>query len=212
MTHYRIEDVLTEEMKDKSPSELKIINAAIKNFAEKGYHNTKTKDIAKDAGLAEGTIFRYYKTKEELLTKLYPLAFQLAMPRMANDLVKMVEKQPKMDAGTMACVILKDRVGLILMNRKFFKAIIPEILYRTELREKIRDIMQEKIEETLKKIYEDRINNKEAIAVDYFVQFIFSTMVYYVGFLILFSDQVEVEALHKNIEAYVAAASKDWSK
>ena len=36
---------------------------AVDMFGEKGYASTSTSEIAKRAGVAEGTIFRYYKTK-----------------------------------------------------------------------------------------------------------------------------------------------------
>lgn len=45
----------------------KILQAAIEIFAEKGYAATSTSEIAKKAGVAEGTIFRHYSSKEKLL-------------------------------------------------------------------------------------------------------------------------------------------------
>jgi len=47
-----------------------IISAARQLFAQRGYHATTTKDIARAAGVAEGTIFRYFPTKAELLVEL----------------------------------------------------------------------------------------------------------------------------------------------
>ena len=43
--------------------EEKILKSAIKIFSEKGFSASTTSEIAKDAGVAEGTIFRYFKTK-----------------------------------------------------------------------------------------------------------------------------------------------------
>ena len=79
---YKIEKIFVEEFADKSSTEAKIFNAAILNFSQKGYHNTKTKDIANGAGIAEGTIFRYFKTKEEIFLKIFPLGLQLVLPKM----------------------------------------------------------------------------------------------------------------------------------
>lgn len=47
-----------------SEKQIKILEAAIEIFAEKGYASTSTSEIAKRAGVAEGTIFRHYKTKK----------------------------------------------------------------------------------------------------------------------------------------------------
>lgn len=44
-----------------------ILDAAVKVFAQKGFHLTTIKDIAKEANLAEGTIYNYFENKTALL-------------------------------------------------------------------------------------------------------------------------------------------------
>jgi AcrR family transcriptional regulator len=51
--------------------ELKILDASLKLFVERGFHGTSTAEIAKTAGVATGTLFHYFKTKEELINSLY---------------------------------------------------------------------------------------------------------------------------------------------
>ena len=51
--------------------EKEILAAALKLFVEFGFHGTPTSKIAKEAGVANGTLFHYFKTKEELIVKLY---------------------------------------------------------------------------------------------------------------------------------------------
>lgn len=48
-----------------------ILKAALKLFVEFGFHATPTSKIAKEAGVANGTLFHYFKTKEELIIVLY---------------------------------------------------------------------------------------------------------------------------------------------
>ena len=48
-----------------------IINAAIKVFAKKGFYNAKVADVAKMAGVADGTIYLYFKNKDDLLISLF---------------------------------------------------------------------------------------------------------------------------------------------
>jgi AcrR family transcriptional regulator len=43
-----------------------ILQAALDLFAEKGFHHTTTKAISRKAGIAEGTLFNYFETKEDL--------------------------------------------------------------------------------------------------------------------------------------------------
>jgi AcrR family transcriptional regulator len=51
--------------------ELQIINASLKLFSEKGFHGTSTAEIAKSAGVATGTLFHYFKSKESLINRVY---------------------------------------------------------------------------------------------------------------------------------------------
>lgn len=60
--------ITQSELPDK---QIAILNAALRLFAEYGFHGTPTSKIASEAGIAHGTIFHYYKTKDELVVALY---------------------------------------------------------------------------------------------------------------------------------------------
>jgi AcrR family transcriptional regulator len=49
----------------------RIIASAARLFGEKGYHNTTTAEIAEAAGVAAGTIYIYFSSKEELLVAVF---------------------------------------------------------------------------------------------------------------------------------------------
>jgi TetR/AcrR family fatty acid metabolism transcriptional regulator len=51
-----------------------ILRAAIKVFAGKGYFNSKVADIAKEAGIADGTVYLYFKSKDEILHSFFDQA------------------------------------------------------------------------------------------------------------------------------------------
>lgn len=61
----------------------RLVRAALELFATAGYHDTTTPDIAKKAGVAEGTIYRHFDGKRQLLNELYRGA-----ARAASKLVK----------------------------------------------------------------------------------------------------------------------------
>lgn len=52
------------------PGRKKVLIASLKLFAEQGFYQTTTAQIAKKAGVSEGTIYNYFKTKDDLLTQL----------------------------------------------------------------------------------------------------------------------------------------------
>jgi AcrR family transcriptional regulator len=49
----------------------KILSAALRLFVEKGFNETPTSLISKEAGVATGTLFHHYQTKEQLINSLY---------------------------------------------------------------------------------------------------------------------------------------------
>ena len=58
-------------MARNSEKKPQIIDAAIKVFAQKGFYNSKVADVAREAGIADGTIYLYFKNKDDLLISLF---------------------------------------------------------------------------------------------------------------------------------------------
>src|SRR5690625_4936411 len=58
-------------MKKNKPKYKQIIEAAVQVIAENGYHRSQVSKIAKKAGVADGTIYLYFKNKEDLLVSLF---------------------------------------------------------------------------------------------------------------------------------------------
>ncbi|MGN1279241.1 MAG: TetR/AcrR family transcriptional regulator, partial [Limosilactobacillus sp.] len=48
----------------------KVLTTALKLFSSNGFHATTTAKIAKQAGVSEGTIYKYFSSKNDLLVKL----------------------------------------------------------------------------------------------------------------------------------------------
>lgn len=49
----------------------RITEAAVAVFAEKGFHSARVSDIARTAGVADGTIYNYFRNKEDLLLSIF---------------------------------------------------------------------------------------------------------------------------------------------
>jgi TetR/AcrR family fatty acid metabolism transcriptional regulator len=49
----------------------RILDAAVRVFARKGFHATRVSEVAKAAGVADGTIYLYFESKEQLLVSLF---------------------------------------------------------------------------------------------------------------------------------------------
>ncbi|HEV8380050.1 MAG TPA: TetR/AcrR family transcriptional regulator [Gemmatimonadales bacterium] len=57
----------------------RVIRAALELFTTRGYHDTTTAQIAKKAGIAEGTIYRHFASKQQLVNELYRAAQRWAL-------------------------------------------------------------------------------------------------------------------------------------
>ncbi|GIO27761.1 TetR/AcrR family transcriptional regulator [Ornithinibacillus bavariensis] len=58
-------------MKKNKPKYNLIIDAAVDVIAENGYHGSQVSKIAKKAGVADGTIYLYFKNKEDILVSVF---------------------------------------------------------------------------------------------------------------------------------------------
>lgn len=58
-------------MKKDKPKYKQIIDAAVIVIAENGYHQAQVSKIAKQAGVADGTIYLYFKNKEDILISVF---------------------------------------------------------------------------------------------------------------------------------------------
>ncbi|MBM7706733.1 TetR/AcrR family transcriptional regulator [Chryseomicrobium aureum] len=69
-------------MKKEKPKYRQIIDAAIVVIAENGYHQSQVSKIAKQAGVADGTIYLYFKNKEDILISVFDEKMEMFADRL----------------------------------------------------------------------------------------------------------------------------------
>lgn len=146
----------------KTEKQAKILEAAIDIFAEKGFAAASTSEIAQKAGVAEGTIFRHYKTKKDLLLAIAgPIAFKLAAPFILREFaVKVLDSaQPPERVDDFFRAVAKDRFRFARKNIKMLRIWIHEIPYQPELLEQVQTLFREIVYSRMEKIirhYQER--------------------------------------------------------
>jgi len=78
---------------DKRP---RILEAAVRVFAKNGFHATRVSDVARAAGVADGTIYLYFKSKDELLLSLFEDRVEKLLSYMRSELPKLEGAQTKL--------------------------------------------------------------------------------------------------------------------
>lgn len=132
-----------------------IAEAAVKVFVKKGYEGSTTKEIAKKARVSEGTIFRYFKTKKDILLYVINLLTERVIAELNREIEECTDPKEALK------MILRLHYRLIIKNYDMFKVVIYEIQFHKDLQEnfykKIVKSMLHMTEKTFRE-YKDDIN------------------------------------------------------
>jgi len=107
-----------------------ILDAATQVFAEKGFHRATVKEIARVAGIADGTIYTYFASKAEVL---------LAVLDRLNETTERKQQfvlGDEQDLKAFFRAYLRQRMALLWPNAEVFRAVLPELLVNGELRKR----------------------------------------------------------------------------
>ena len=108
----------------------RILNAALRLFAAKGYDGTTTKDLAKKAKVAEGTLFRYFPNKKAILIEVATQGWIEILTDLLTELSEMGNYQA-------VAQVMKRRVLRMRENNDLLKVCFIEAQFHQELKEKI---------------------------------------------------------------------------
>lgn len=77
--------------RDKGPDKRqRILDAALKVFADRGFYNAKVSEVARAAGVADGTIYLYFENKDDLLIQLFEDRMEYIIRRLNDELARTV--------------------------------------------------------------------------------------------------------------------------
>ncbi|OGO34071.1 MAG: hypothetical protein A2W35_09130 [Chloroflexi bacterium RBG_16_57_11] len=114
-----------------------ILDAAAHLFADRGFHRTTTKDIAEAADVAEGTLYNYFETKNDLLFAILARLSESELPQAG--LVPGAARPAQVSAGDARqhfASLLDLRREYVNENSVMLQAILSELLANTELRQR----------------------------------------------------------------------------
>jgi AcrR family transcriptional regulator len=132
------QDADGEKMTEKQS---KIVQAAIEVFAEKGYAASSTSEIAQRAGVAEGTIFRHYKTKKDLLLSIVaPTMVKLLAPFVLKGFNNVLDSEyESLDQFLRA--MIDNRLEFMKKHKNILKIVIQEVPFHLELQEQFKKVV-----------------------------------------------------------------------
>ncbi|WP_026571421.1 MULTISPECIES: TetR/AcrR family transcriptional regulator [Sediminibacillus] len=123
-----------------------ILAAAIEIFAEKGYAGTATSEIAKRAGVAEGTIFRHYPAKKDLLLAIVkPGVLKLAVPVFADNMVENIFNREFQGFDELLRTFIYNRLDFARQNVAILRIVLQEFAFHPEIKMIIEEAFLEKV-------------------------------------------------------------------
>lgn len=100
----------------------RILEGALRAFAKKGFYNTKVSEIAAEAGVADGTIYLYFKNKDDLLISLFEDRMEWVIDRLQAEL-----KVIPGDAVSKIQAFIQLHFALVIENRDLAEFITVEL-------------------------------------------------------------------------------------
>jgi AcrR family transcriptional regulator len=137
-----------------------ILGAATRVFADKGFSRATTREVAREAGVSEGTIYNYFEDKEALLMAIMDTLNETE--RRADDFREGLAT----DFHGFFEAYLRHRMDVIWENREIFRVVMSEMLVNAGLRERY---MREVVEPTMRigeENFQERVGQGKVHATD----------------------------------------------
>ncbi|EMY78020.1 transcriptional regulator, TetR family [Leptospira weilii serovar Ranarum str. ICFT] len=133
----------------------KIFLAAIEIFAQKGFSATTTVEIAKKAGVAEGLIFKHFKSKKELLLSLVLPILESFFAPITLKRLGIIFSQEFSTLEQFLMAVFRERITFIGKNRNLVRIVLQEAFITTE----IRAVLERVFKERLVPLFQERLKN-----------------------------------------------------
>ncbi len=103
---------------DKEQRRREILETAITVFGKKGYRNTKASDLAEAAGIGKGTLYEYFRSKEEIFAGAFHLYFEHYERELQNVLTRESDPERQMH------LLIKASFEMFLQGSSEFATVI----------------------------------------------------------------------------------------
>lgn len=112
------------ENNNLSLKQRQVLLSSLKLFSEIGFENTTTSLIAKEAGVSEGTVFSYFKTKEGILEAILSTFLEQVIPDVIADFSKKKFTENQETFSVFLRSIVRDRLVFIRENQMQVKILL----------------------------------------------------------------------------------------
>ena len=166
----------------------KIMQAAVDLISTKSYNGTSTLQISKHAGLSQATLFKYFKTKEDLLTAILHPVVPGLFGRFFEELLAVNTTEERVH------YLVHNRMAYLKKNRALMKIILQEIFSNKKLRNEqifIWNTIQDKLLRVHEELVADPRVNPE-ITIPHMVRICVGPLLAYFAQLYIVGDKGDI--------------------
>ena len=113
-----------------------VLKAALNLFSKQGYDGTSTAQIAEASGMSQATIFKYYKSKEDLLLIILEPLIDHLLPTYGKKFAQELSKQEQ-NLASMIHFIVQDRYYFLVQNKDAVMILISQLLINQQIKAKV---------------------------------------------------------------------------
>ena len=129
----------------------RILQAAQRLFAAKGFEGTTTRDLAQIAGVAEGTLFRHFANKKALLV-------EVATSGWVDILTDLLTELSEMGSYKAVAQVMRRRMCNLQKNADIMRVCFMEVQFHPDLRDRIQTEIIEKMTEVAEAFFQTAID------------------------------------------------------
>lgn len=135
-------------------TQAKILKAAQKLFAKNGYGATTTKELAKAAGVAEGTLFRHFENKKAILVEVATQGWTEILTDLLTELSEMASYKA-------VAQVMRKRMLSLRTNSDMLRVCFMEAQFHPELRDRIQTEVIEKMTDVAEAFFQTAMERGE---------------------------------------------------
>lgn len=194
-----------ESVQDFTPRQRELLEAALRVMSAKGYDGSRTREIAKEAGVSEATLFKNFPTKLEILMALLrPFLSTVIKPTMIASVKQVIQAHKGAPLEETLREIMRDRIALFRARGPLVKTLLLEAIRHTEIRDMIQAQVVPEIFAALDSVLDAAQERGELATIDRrtIMRVFLSTVIGYLALSETFperlgasSDEVEIDAM-----------------
>lgn len=181
---------------DITPRQQAVLRASMELFANQGFNQTSTRQIAQRAGVAEGTVYKQFKTKDEILAAIMRPIKEFLVPTVTTEFSQKILGGNPPELHEFIRSVFLDRLNLMAANHNFIRLALMLLIEHRDFMPGVVANVKKNVLVPFTKIikhYQSQGQINPSLTPDTVLQLIISTLLSYGIQMALFDAHFDIE-------------------